>query len=216
MFRQNIDFPTCENNILDTAFCQNCHIYAELDKSSPIIYDLTDHEAICLSVENPFTEPTPLIQNPKSFGNDDYDTKNEHLFEKPFQAICYTNISKMSEEFTRYLNTIINRYAPKRTMHIKSLPPSISCGTSKMISKLRTLKRLSENKPTSYRKQMVLKLENQITDSAEEDRLLYQEKLLGSTKTKRIFKHLQRLNKSACLPKIMMNGTKQKHFDANK
>ena len=51
-FRQIIGFPTCGNSILDTAFYQNCHLSAELDKSFPSIYNRTDHEAIRLPLEN--------------------------------------------------------------------------------------------------------------------------------------------------------------------
>ena len=105
LFRQIIDFPTCGNNILDTAFYQNYHLSAELDKSFPPIYNLTDHEAIRLSLGNLVTETKPLIQ---------------------FQSICYTNINKMSEEFTRYLDGIFDLYVPKRTRHRQSLPPWIS------------------------------------------------------------------------------------------
>ena len=56
---------------------------------------------------------------------------------------------------------------------------------------------------------MVLRLEIQVIDSAEEDRVVYQENLLGLRNTDRIFKHLRSLNKSACLPKVLMNDTKQ-------
>ena len=195
LFRQIIDFPTCGNNILDTAFYQNCHLSAELDKSFPSIYNLTDHEAIRLSLENPVTETKPLIQNFISFGNADYDAINEHLVEKPLQSNCYTNINKMSEEFTRYLDGIFDLYVSKRTRHRQSLPPWISCGTSNLINKLKTQKRLMENKPTSYRKQLVLKLEIQVTDSAEEDRVVYQENLLGSIPSKVHFD----ANKQICL-----------------
>ena len=55
-----------------------------------------------------------------------------------------------------------------------------------IINKLKTQKRLMEKKPTSYRKQLFLKLEKQVADSAEEDRNVYQEKLLGSRKTERV------------------------------
>ena len=202
LVRQIIDFRTCGNNILDTAFYQNCHLSAELDKSFPSIYNLTDHEAIRLSLENPVTETKPLIQNFKSFGNADFDAINEHLVEKPFQSICYTNINKMSEEFTRYLDGIFDLYVPKRTRHRRSLPPLISCGTSNLINKLKTQKRLLENKPTSYRKQLVLKLENQVTDSAEEDRVVCQENLLGLRNTERIFKHLKSLKNLPACPKF--------------
>ena len=106
LFRQIFDFPKSGNNILDTTFYQNCHLSAELDKSFPSIYNLTDHEAIRLSLEKPVTETKPLIQNFRNFGNADYDAINKHLIEKPFQLICYNNINKMSEEFTRYLDGI--------------------------------------------------------------------------------------------------------------
>ena len=43
LFCQIIDFPTCGNNILDTAFHENCHLSAELDNSFTSIYNLTDH-----------------------------------------------------------------------------------------------------------------------------------------------------------------------------
>ena len=196
--------PTCGNNCLGY-----CLLSAELDKSFPSIYNLTDYEAIRLSLENPVTETKSLIQNFRSFGNADYDAINKHLVEKPFQSICYTNINKMSQEFTRYLDGIFDLYVPNRSRHRQSLPTWISCGASNFFNKLKTQKRLLENKPTSYRKQLVLKLEIQVTDSAEEDRVVYQENLLGSRNTDRIFEHLKSLNKSACLPKVLMNDTKQ-------
>ena len=106
-FAQFIDFPTFRNNILDTAIYQNCHLSAELDKSVPSTYNLTDHEAIRLFLGSPFTKTKPLIQI-INFENADNDAINEHPVEKPFQAICYTNINKLSKEFRRYLDEIKN------------------------------------------------------------------------------------------------------------
>ena len=83
-----------------------------------------------------------------------------------------------------------------------------------MIKKLKTQKRLLENKPTSHKKQVVLKLENQFTDSAEQGRVLYQEKLLKNPD--RILKHSKRVNRSACLQKISLSYTNQSRFDGNK
>ena len=76
-----------------------------------------------------------------------------------------------------------------------------------MTIKLKTYKRLLQNKQTSYRKQLVLKFGNQVTDLIEEDRVVNQDKLLGSRNTDRIFKHLKRTNKSACLPKVSTSDT---------
>ena len=44
-----------------------------------------------------------------------------------------------------------------------------------MINQLKTRKRSLENKPTSFRTKLILELENQVTDSAEEDRVVYQD-----------------------------------------
>ena len=89
------------------------------------------------------------------------------------------------------------------------MPHWTSCGTSNIIYKLKIQKCLLGNKPTSYRKQFVLKLENQVSDSAKENRFVYQEKLLGSKNTDGIFEHLKSQNNLACLPKVFMNDTKQ-------
>ena len=59
LFWQIIDFPTCGNNILDTASYQNCHLSMELDKCFQSIYDLTHYEVIHLSIESSVTERKP-------------------------------------------------------------------------------------------------------------------------------------------------------------
>ena len=104
LYRQIIDLPTCRINILDTAFCQNCPLSAEIDNFFTSIHNLTDRETIRLSLESPVTKTKPLKQNIKSFGKSDYDAMNEHLAEKPFQVIYYANINKMSKSFTGYLD----------------------------------------------------------------------------------------------------------------
>ena len=60
-----------------------------------------------------------------------------------------------------------------------------------MINKLKTQKRSLENKASSYRKQLFSKLEIQLIDSAEKDKVVYKEELLGSGNTDKNFKHLK-------------------------
>ena len=72
----------------------------------------------------------------------------------------------MSEKFTRYFDPFFDLYVAKRTKTRQRLP---SCCTSNMIYKHRTQKHFLENKPTSNRKQIFFKLENQITDSHDEN-----------------------------------------------
>ena len=74
----------------------NCYIFISL-------YNLTDHEAIPLSLESPVTETKPLIQTFKSFGNAGYDAISEHLVEKQFQAIVApisTKVAKNSQDIS--------------------------------------------------------------------------------------------------------------------
>ena len=98
LFRQAIDFPTCSNNTLDLAFYQNCFLFAEKDQSFPRTYNWTDHDAIHLSINCPVTEPKPVLQPFRSFGNADYDGMNKFLKHNPFQLICHKNVNTMCEE----------------------------------------------------------------------------------------------------------------------
>ena len=127
------------------------------------IYNLTNLVDIRLTLESAVTETKPLKQNFKSFAKADNDAINKHLIEQPFQSVCYTNINKMSEQFTTYLDEMFNLYVSKRTRHRQSLSLWISCGISNMIKKIKTQKLLLENISTSYKKELVFKLENQVT-----------------------------------------------------
>ena len=72
------------------------------------------------------------------------------------------------------MDQIFEFHVPKRTRHRQSLPPWISSFTSYNMKRLQTQKRLLSEKLTSYRKQEVLKLENQLIESSELDRIEYQ------------------------------------------
>ena len=68
---------------------------------------------------------------------------------------------------------------------------------------MQTQKRLLAAKPTSYRRNKIVELENLVSKSCEEDRVHYQEKLFNTRDTGRIFKHLKCLKKTASLPLSM-------------
>ena len=61
-------------------------------------------------------------------------------------------------------------------------------------------------RPTAYRSNNVSKLENVVLENCEIDRLNYQEELLSSRNSRRVFKHLNYLNKANCIPKVMYKG----------
>ena len=62
--------------------------------------------------------------------------------------------------------------------------------------------------PTTYRKIQVAKLQKNVTEAAEMNKMIYQEKTMSTRDTNVIFKHLKRLNKSVILPKVMVKGRK--------
>ena len=122
-------------------FYHNCFLFAEKDQSFPRTYDCTDQDAIHLLIKCPITEPKPVLQSFRSFGNADYDGMNKFFKENQFQLICHTNVNKMCEEFYQYVNKVVETYAPRRTRYRQSLPPWISAFTSNLMKKLKTQKK---------------------------------------------------------------------------
>ena len=100
---------------------------------------------------------------------------------------------------------MIEIYVPRRT------PPQTMSSTidyqpqSNLLKHLKTQKTLLARTPTSCRKQQVHKLEKHSTDSSEQDRVEYHEKLLSTRNTDAIFKHLNCLNKYPFLSKITIS-----------
>ena len=68
---------------------------------------------------------------------------------------------------------------------------------------LNTQKRLLENLPTSYQKNKVLKLESQITELCEHDRISYQVKIFCSKNCGQTYKHLKHINRASNIQKTI-------------
>ncbi|XP_075262534.1 uncharacterized protein LOC142354154 [Convolutriloba macropyga] len=209
LYRQIINLPTCGQNTLDVAFYKNCNLVAQLDEKFSSIYDCSDLKSTQLTLECPSQDAKETLGNFRSFGNADYESINKILSTEPFKPVCFTNINNICEEFYQYMDQIFEVYVPKRTRHRQSLPPWISSFTSYNMKRLQTQKRLLSEKPTSYRKQEVLKLENQLIESSEPDRIEYQEKIMRAGNTGTIFKHLKSLKKSPSLPKLLIKENQQ-------
>ena len=76
-----------------------------------------------------------------------------------FEAVCYSNIDNMCNEFDENLEKIIAIHVPRRTKDCQSVPPWITLGTSNPMKRVRTQKRHKELKPTSYRRNLVTKMQ---------------------------------------------------------
>ena len=94
-------------------------------------------------------------------------------------------------------------FVPTRTRHRQNIPPWITSEFSHLLKKMQTQKRLLAAKPSSYRRNKMVELENLVSKSCEEDRVHYQEKLFITRDTGRIFKRLKCLKKTASLPLSM-------------
>ena len=205
-FLQSVGFNTRENNILDVAFYRNCYMHSALDEKFTKTFNCSDHKAISFLVECPHTEMKPTIRNFRSFGRADYSEVNKMIKIADFKPVCYTSINNMCEEMFDFFDKVAQTTIPKRTRHRQSLPPWITPSTSNLMKKLNTQRKLVANKPMSYRKNIVRKLQNVVTEAAEIDRCNYQEKIMSTRDTSVIFKHLKSLNKSPNLPKVLING----------
>ena len=171
-------------------------------------FNCSDHIAISLLVECPHTEMKPTLRTFRSFGRADYSEVSKMIKTADFKPVCYTNINNMCEERYDFFDEVAQLMIPKRTRHRQSLPPWITPSTSNLMKKLDTQRKLVANKPkpASYRKNIVRKFQNIVTEAAEIDRFNYQEKIMSTRDRSVFFKHHKSLNKSANLPKVLING----------
>ena len=102
-------------------------------------------------------------------------------------------------------------FVPNRTRHRQNLPPWITSESSHLLEKMQTQKRLIAAKPTSYRRNRIVELENLVSKSCGKDRFHYREKLFNTRDTGRIFKHLKCLKKTASLPLSMQFRNESTH-----
>ena len=110
-----------------------------------------------------------------------------------FKQLSYTNIDNMCEEMNDFFDKVAQAKISKRTRHRQSLPPWITSSTSNLMKKLKTQRELVAKKPTLYRKNIVRKFQNVVTEAAEIDRCNYQETIMSTRDISVIFKHLNSL-----------------------
>ena len=199
-FEQAIDFSTCGKNTLDITFM----IHATPDENFSKIYNCSDHKAISNLLKCPHHEVKVAIENFRSFGSVDYNEIKKSILSEPFSPVCHTNINRMCDELSDYLENLVNQHVPRRTRRRQSLPPWITPSTSNIMNKLRTQTRMYKSKPTSYRRNLNLSLDKIGKEAVEEDRLFYQENVMSTRNTHLIFKHFKSLKKSETLPKTMI------------
>ena len=122
-----------------------------------------------------------------------------------FKPVCYTNINIMCGEMYDFFDKVAQATIPKSTRQRQSLPPWITPSTSNLMKKLNTQRKLEANKPTSYRKNIVGKFRNIVTEALKIDRCNYEEKVMKTRDSSLIFKHLKNFSKSLNLAKYLIN-----------
>ena len=95
---QFVDFNARRDSVFDIALHRNCLVNAEPNKHVIKICDLSDHGAVSLLLVCLQVDAKPIIENIRRFGKADYAQLNETMVTKPFKAICYSNVNRMSEE----------------------------------------------------------------------------------------------------------------------
>ena len=143
------------------------------------------------------------------------------MITKPFEATCYSNVNRMSEEMHHCFGELIEICVPRRTRHHRqSLLPRFSSSTLELLKRLQTNERLLLEEPTLYRKRDVKNQRSIVTECAESDRRAYQQNLLEQRDTHLIFEHLKNLNKNCNLPPVFnkdgvsrRNSRKSQHVE---
>ena len=117
----------------------------------------SDHFPICTQIN--FLLDSPLIQASYKFAynNTDWKEFNNNLTIDPFIPFCYSNVDFLLEQFYAWLRNKIREKIQLVTKHRAILQPWISNGTSHMINKLNTKKRVE--KPNLSFKLKIKKLE---------------------------------------------------------
>ncbi len=184
-------------NTLDLVFQRKVeNTTAKIDLVFEQLFNVSNHEHIVISiVEHREVRKNP-VTNYFSFCKADYDAKRREMTLFPFKATCFTNFDYMIEEFYENIESLIEKHCPKPTQHRQLLPPWFSRETSDTRKLLSTARRAQCKKPNSLGlSERVLKLENLLLELAEEDRCNYQQKLVTTSDTTVIFKHLKSLRK---------------------
>ena len=148
-------------------------MHSALDEEFTKTFNCSDHKAISLLVECPHNEKKPTMRNFRSFGRADYSEVSEMIKIADFKPVCYTNINNIGEEMYDFFGKVAQATIPKMTRHRQSLPPWITPSTSNLMKKLNTQRKLVANKPTSYRKNVVRKFQNVVTEAPKIDRCNY-------------------------------------------
>ena len=201
---RQVDFPTCANNAINLIFQRKCIILAEIDNDSTKVYNITNH-AVKMRLECSQHQQRPIFEKYRSYGRADYQKMIDIMSTRPFSPVCHTNIDNMYSELCQYTENSKQECVPLRTRHRQEMPPRIS-------NKLKTQKKVLLERPTAYRRNNVSNLENVVLENCEIDRLNYQEELLSSRNTEKIFKHFNYLNKAFCILKVMYKGRRGQSF----
>ena len=101
----------------------------------------------------------------------------------------------MYQELDHYFEEMVSKCVPRRTKQRQRPPQWIQPSTSNLLKKGRTQKSVLITKSTSYRQKAVAKLWDLVLQYCEWDRIDYQENILATGDSERIFKPLRHLQK---------------------
>ena len=76
-----------------------------------------------------------------SFCNGDYRGLSTYMIQNKFDSYCLSNPNKVIELWYQWLNSAIEKFIPKRTLHRSSLPPWITKETSHLLNCLKTARK---------------------------------------------------------------------------
>ena len=137
---------------LDVFLCNNPEIVLNCTYDRSLFKNVSintkpcsDHFSICTQINLLLDAPSIQASDKFAYNNTDWKEFNYNLTIDPFIPFCYSNVDFLLEQFYTWLRNKIRENMQLFTKHRASLQPWISNGTSHMINKLNTEKRVEKS-----------------------------------------------------------------------
>ena len=172
----------------------------------------SDHRAVTVDLEIQTTTTVDIPQKSKFFNfcRADYDKINQLTSTKSFSAVGWSISDVLVSEWYAWLEEIFEETITVRTIHRANLPPWVSPGTSYLLKRLKSKRKLNRNSSK------VGSSKKEVDDRVALEQAEYEQELSLGTSTNLLCKHFNSFRKSNPLPATITSLEKEASDDFEK
>ena len=199
---QKVNFNTGASGILDLFLVNKGIQIIDIHKcEDQLLQRFSNHSPIevTFNIESFSLVTRQNIVKGYSFCNGDYIPT--YMIQKKFDSYCWSNPNKVIELWYQWLNSAIEKFIPKRTLHRSSLPPWITKETSHLLNCLKTTRKKYGNTHPKVRY-----LVEEIEINADLNKIAYEINLAHDRTTQKLFKYFQGFRKKNFPNTMKYNG----------